>query len=539
MQFPRKLALLGAFLLISGCHKTVTYTPPETPMPANTILISQMMRQLSERDPHIIEDLISGLDPANAKPGKKGPALFTPQLLDEFRKRILGKDWSGLDRFPGWTMPTITSTVGLVAHVAGSDSTLEDDSAAHPGAPPLSVDDQQVNRYIDLGPYPLAKGQTIALDQPSTLPAFTTDGLVSNVGEGITRGDGPNSLAPEHAESQRLADILNRLAANALEGAQPFGVTRSWAAVTAEASNGPGITGKPRTTSWTPEDVIRDLQASGHSVIVTDTRYFANFAHLHFNGQDVMAPFWINTTVPVPDGQGRNLLVPVTHAELEWHIRGPLINADISYYFGIDGKSEWRTMDTFDQPWVLKRDAHTYTGEQAIEATRLAHLLTIAYMHQHNAHPSLAFGGYFALGVCQDGVSVIEQKLTGQVTLYPNTADPSFFTDSRDAEINTLLLAIPKDRDSSNPDLARVFSSLPATPDAFGRFDAITIPGLADDLSVTYLAWKDGTLGRPKHPYFTAFRPLLFFFSAVFLGVFAAVKTRRFWEHKPMQRPKP
>ena len=60
------------------------------------------------------------------------------------------------------------------------------------------------------------------------------------------------------------------------------------------------------------------------------------------------------------------------HAEDEWHIRsanssGPHINADISYYFGIDGKAEWRTMDTLDQSWVLKRIAHTYTGAQALD----------------------------------------------------------------------------------------------------------------------------------------------------------------------------
>jgi len=202
-----------------------------------------------------------------------------------------------------------------------------------------------------------------------------------------------------------------------------------------------------------------------------------------------MMPFWIDSQLTIPHAHGRHLLIPAAHAELEWHIRGPLVNADISYYFGIDGKSEWRTMDTLDQPWVLQRNAHTYTGAQAVEATRLGGLLTIAYMHLHATHPSLPFGGYYTLGVCQDGVSAIEQRLTGHVTLFPNTADAALFTDPRDAEANAMIAAIPKDRDGHPPGPARIFGSLPAAPGPHGDFAAITIPGLAHDLAATYAAW--------------------------------------------------
>jgi len=486
MRSSRKLAFLCALLMTSGCHKT--YVPPEAPMPANTVLLSQMMRELSAR-PGFTETLLAQMD----KGGKKGPALLTPALIDELRKRILGDDWSGLDRFPGWTMRQINPTVRVVGHVAGKDEKLEDASAVHPGASPSAA---QTKQYLDLGPYSLDKQETVSLEKPSTLPAFTTDGLISELGAGVTRGDGPNNLAPEHAESQRLADILNRLAANKLDGTQTFGVSRSWAAVIALAGNGPHGSDKPRMISWTPEDVIADLQATGHTITVTDTRYFANFAHLHYKGEDVMAPFWVNSQIVIPGSGGRPLLIPVAHAEYEWHIRGPLLNADVSYYFGIDGKSEWRTMDTLDQPWVLKRDAHTYTGEQAVEVTRLAGLLTVAYMHLHAAHPTLPFGGYYALGVCQDGVSAIEKKMTGEVTLFPNTADAALFTDSRDAEVNALITAIPKDRDGKLPEPERIFGSLPADPGPNADFSAITIPGLAADLTAVHAAWTNGTLVR-------------------------------------------
>ncbi len=463
MRLTRKLALVCMLVAASGCRKA--YVVPEAPMPPNTILLSQMMRQLSAR-PGFTNTLLDEVD----KGSKVGAAFMSPALIDELRKRILGSDWQGLDRFPGWTMRAINPTVRVVGHVAGKSDKLEATAAVHPGAP---ASEAQEHEYLDLGPYALNKAETISLDQPSTLPPFSTAGLVTDLGDGVVRGDGPNDLAPEHAESQRLADVLNRLAANSLDGARAFSVTTHGHAAS------------------TPEQLIAALAADGDAITVDDARYFANFGHLHFKGQDVMMPFWIDSQIVVPQSGGRHLLVPAAHAEYEWHIRGPRINADISYYFGVDGKSEWRTMDTLDQPWVLERNAHEYTGAQAVEVTRLAGLMTVAYMHLHTAHPTLPFGGYYALGVCQDGVSAIERKLTGKVTLFPNTADDALFNDSRDAEINTLMAAIPKDRDGLPPEPARVFGSLPTT-----NFDAITIPGMAADLNATYSAWRNGNLNH-------------------------------------------
>ncbi len=489
MRFPRKSAL-ATLLALSGCHGRSSYVPPETPTPPNTVLLSQMMRQLSAQ-PGFTEGLLKQFD----RNGKKGPALLTPKLINEMRARIVGGNWAGLDRFPGWTMREINPTVRVVGHEAGKDETLEESSEAHPGAP-LEVPSgkQPPATYLDLGPYSLDAPGSAALDQPSTVPGFTTDGIVTALGDGVIRGDGPNALAPEHSDSQRFAFMLNRLAANKLEGAKPFAAGLQ--PIT------PPTRYIPKVLTFgfdTPEDLIAALQRDGNTVTVQDARYFANFAHLHYNGQDVMAPFWINTGLIVPQtesifSRGRRLMVPVSHAELEWHIHGPALNADVSYYFGVDGKSEWRTMDTLDQAWVLKRNAHTYTGADAVEATRLASLLTVAYMHLHAAHPKIPFGGYYAFGVCQDGVSAVEKKLTGKVTLFPNTADSSFFNDSRDLEINQMIGALPKDRTGAAPDPERVFGSLPAEPGPNGDFPAVTIPGLALDLQSTHFAWSHGSL---------------------------------------------
>jgi hypothetical protein len=474
---------VGILLALMGCRGNTRYTVPEEPMPPNTVLLSHMMRELSAT-PGFTDAMLAELD----KGGKKGPALLTPALLKRLREMILGKDWQGLDRFPGWTMREINPTVRVAGKVVSKDQDVDGLAARHPGTSAAggSVDVgsqagaaastpilEQLKAYIDLGSYSLDKAETMDLDAPSRLPGFKTDGLVSALGDGVVRGDGANpKLAPMHAESERLADVLNRLSMNGLEGSAPATVT---------------LSGK---RARTPQELVQALMDSGHTVIVADARYFANFGHFHYKGQDVMMPFWVNSQIRVP-GTRRSLLVPVSHAEYEWQVRGPKINADVSWYFGIDGKAEFRTMDTLDQAWVLGRHAHEYRDADAVEVTRLVGAMSVAYAHEHLARPGLPFGGYYPLGVCQDSVAAIEKKMTGKATLFPNTADAALFDDPRDAEINALIAAIPKDRNGKPPEPERIFGSLPTTD-----LQAITIPGLAEDLETVRAAWQDGSLER-------------------------------------------
>jgi hypothetical protein len=427
---------------------------PTDPTPPNTVALSQMMRELSAQ-PGFTDAFLREIQGTG---GKRGAALLTPKLIDHLRELILGKDWQGLDRFPGWTMSAITPTIDAITHVVPSGPT---------------------SQLLDVGPDSLTTGGMFEdFRTPSTLPGFSADEASTSIDYGVTRGDGPGPLAAQHAASQRLANILNRLSANGVEGV-PIANTF----LNAESSPS------------TPEELIDELLHTGHTITVTDSRYFANFGHLHYNGQDVMMPFFVNTRILVPATR-RPLLVPVSHAEYEWHIRGPLVNADVSFYFAIDGKAEFRTMDSLDQAWVMKRDAHTYTGADAVEITRLSAAQLRAYMRLHQAHPELPFGGYFTFGVCQDLVAAIELKLTGKATLFPNTAEDRYFTNPADAEINDLIRRLPKDR-SDSPSPERVFASRPV-----GSSDAelatITIPGLGVDLIAVHDAWTDGTLERTR-----------------------------------------
>jgi len=463
---------VGVLLAVIGCRTEAPYVVPEEPMPPNTVLLSQMMRELSAT-PGFTDALLAHLDQG----GKKGPALMTQRLIKRLRELILGNDWRGIDRFPGWTMQEVDPAVGVINKVVTKHP--ETPVGTPSGAPtekwPSGADKGVIAEYLDLGSYSPDKAETVSLDTPSTLPGLSDAELVSELGAGVVRGDVANpKLAPMHPDSQRLADVLNRLGLNALEGA---------ATVTAE------VDGKMATT---PQELIQTLMATGHSVVIYDSRYFANFGHFHYKGQDVMMPFYVNSQIAIP-GTNRSLLVPVSHAEYEWEIRGPKVNADVSFYFGIDGKAEFRTMDTLDQSWVLGRHAHEYRDADAVEVTRLVGKMLLMYVHQHVKRPDLPFGGYYPLGVCQDGVAAIEKKMTGHDTLFPNTADGALFDDPRDAEINEMMLAIPKDRNGAPPAPARIFGSLPVTD-----FQLITIPGLPSDLAAVYAAWQDGSLERTR-----------------------------------------
>lgn len=447
---------LFSMMLLSGCR--IGTRPPaeliaadQHVLPPNTVMLSQMMREMSAQ-PGFTDALLAQIDK-----GEKTGALLTPKLFDEFRKLILGKDWSGLDRFPGWTIVHITRTVDL-------------------GKELITPASDEI--HVDVGPNPLRATASEDLGEPSDRSGFQLQ--QTRLGNDVLRGDGPDPrLAPMHAQSLRLAQVMNRLALN--HGAATFSAR---------------IDGQ---TATTPEQLIAALVATGHSVTVADVRYFANFGHFHYqskkdghyNGQDVEMPFWLDTQTLVPTDhwwqRSRHLLVPVAHAEYEWIVTGPKVNADVTFYLGIDGHAEFRTNDELNQPWVMGRHAREYRGADVVEVTRLSGKFVRAYAELHAKHPEMPFGGYYTLGVCQDVVGAIEQHMTGATTLFPNTAKTKYFHEQTDAEVTSLMEAVTKDTAGAPVTLERIFGSLPTTD-----LNAITIPGLRDDLLRVQQAMVDG-----------------------------------------------
>jgi hypothetical protein len=271
-------------------------------------------------------------------------------------------------------------------------------------------------------------------------------------GLGVSRGgERDPGRAERGPDSIRLAAVLNRLSLNP-RGAPTYVVRVG------------------ETRCETPQAVIAALQAQGHSVVVQDLRRTANFADLRHKDRSVAAPVWIDTELNVP-GTDRSLMVPATHSEHQLLVRGPVVNADLAFFMGIEGEAKFRAMLGKDEAWTGGRVAHRYEGDKALEAVRVAGEVRRAFVEKQKEHPELPYGGYFNLGVCNDSNAFIEQALNGKTTLYPLTRDPRFYTG--DGEIDRLSRLMPIDGRGRPADLSRVLASLPMERTEDLAFDSL------------------------------------------------------------------
>ena len=102
---------------------------------------------------------------------------MTPALVKRLRELILGKDWQGLDRFPGWTM-RCGQSYGGGDHAGSGEEELQRrrwerllGRRMRRGRP---ADPGVITEYLDLGSYSPEKAETVSLDKPSTLPGLAT-----------------------------------------------------------------------------------------------------------------------------------------------------------------------------------------------------------------------------------------------------------------------------------------------------------------------------------------------------------------------------
>jgi hypothetical protein len=435
---PRHVLFLLA-LFLTGlllCREPVLADePPWLP-------VSEVMSELSQ-NPDFVEALYKrlGRDP-------KAGGILGPDEIKRLRELILGKDFEALDRFPGMTVPGMGRAVRLAA--AAMD---------HSGdkAIPQPEPAEETAIKEDLG-------------IPGAGEPLAPDAYIRSLGFGLEAGDRIDPvLADRYADSLRLAAVLNRLSLNS-----PDSEVRYWIIVGAQPVD-------------TPSTLLDALITAGHDLEVRDSRYFANFGDLIYHGRDVLTPFWIDTGIQVP-GADRTLLVPVSHSQHEFIVRGPVVNADLSFYFGIDGEAVFRPSVTRDQAWVMGKVAHRYRGAEALEVIRLAGGIVRTYSAIKRHHPELPFGGYYALGVCNDVNAMIELKMRGETSLFPLTLDLQFFTG--DGEVDRLAQRLPLDnRRDAKPEPRRILGSIPVA-----ELSMLPLPSLRQDLEEVRMAWESGSL---------------------------------------------
>jgi hypothetical protein len=404
--------------------------------------VSYVMDQLSHNEEfiHALVDRI-GRDP-------RAGGILGPEHIKRFREIVLGKQFEALDTFPTMTVREMGQAVDLAARAMGP-AEQAGAAAAVPAAP-------------------AAAEEALGIPSPEAPP--TGDLYLRHVGFELDIGDRiDETLAPRFGDASRLAAVLNRLARN-VPGEPPTYRVRLG-----------------ETVASSCEQLLTALVSQGHTVEIRDARYFANFGDLIYQGRDVLTPFWLDTEILIP-GQERTLRVPASHSQHELRVHGPLVNADLAFFFGIDGLAELRPIVTRDQAWTYGRVARSYRGPDAGEVMRFIAAIIRTYDRVKGEHPTLPFGGYYALGVCNDVNAMIEMHMQGETTLFPLTHDPALFTGH--GEVDNVVHRLPVDgRDDSTPDARRILGSLPVDD-----LESLALPGLRSDLAAVRTAFDQGAV---------------------------------------------
>lgn len=385
--------------------------------------------------------------------------IIGPDEIQLIKRIIFFRDFAAFDRFPGFTVRGMGISVALAGEKAKKRK------AENPEPEKQTASNVLTENVIE----------ELGLPAPKDEKQPAADSLLKDLGHGLKVGDRIDvSKAKIISDSRRMASMLNRLSLNPAEKDKPRYMVR--------------IGGKLIDS---PSALVDELMTSGCKVEVKDARYFANFGDLFYQGMEVLTAYWLNTEIPVPGTDGY-LLVPVSHSQHELRIAGADFSIELSFYFGIDGKVEFRIIDTLDQSWVLGRVAKVYSGKDAVEVVRLGGEIIKTYEKIKSANPDLPFGGYYVLGVCDDVNAAIEYQMTGETTLFPLPHDVKYF--QGDSEIEKIVRKLPSDgRGDAMPDAKRVLGSIPADD-----FSKIPIPALREQLKKVRDAYVNGKLQQEK-----------------------------------------
>ena len=241
---------------------------------------------------------------------------------------------------------------------------------------------------------PIPPKQTLTLSGKPAKPKH--DEFLKDLSNGLKYGDHADlAQTSAYGDSKELAQALNRLASN-VPGAPAY--TLEW----------------DGTEYTTVSDFLTALEQN--SVIeLRDMRFYANFGDLFLDAggkrNEIRTPLYTDTGHTLPSG--RKLIVPVAHSHLAIRVRGR-VNADMSFFFGVDGAADFRADATIDQRWVGGRVIRTIAGPDA-----KALLVRASWVRRELAEIALKFdlkaGGYGPLGECNG----IHAFITGELASDP------------------------------------------------------------------------------------------------------------------------
>lgn len=310
------------------------------------------------------------------------------------------------------------------------------------------------------------------IDAPAPAPDAVLDGeLRALLGDCMVERDGPSPLHPalpgvgyghfpdlaltgcQVAHSRALAQILTSLA----------------------AGNGSVVRWQGAELR-TPLALIEALVASGHVIETRNERTYANFISLTYGDVDVRWPAWLDTGIDLESGE--RLVVPMGHSHRAWRITGPVVNARVMFYLGIDGAAFFAQTQT-RPAWT--GDVASYTSTDPADALATVDVAATYLRRVRVERATVAAGlpadGYGFLGVCNDSNAAIELATRGTVTTFPlmRAAELDAAADLGDG-LDDLLRALPHDADAiaSRADaLRRVLAMTPHALDAASLWDDV------------------------------------------------------------------
>lgn len=338
-----------------------------------------------------------------------------------------------LNHFPGWKIPDVGQ--GLRAELA------------------------QLASGTPVAASPERKSETLGIP---VADQSAPQGKLEPLGMGVYRGDIYDAeKVKRYPDSKRLAELLNRL-----------------------SLNGTGFVTHQGSTVRSPAGLLSLLRRQGHEVEAFDRRSIANFSGLYFKApgatkfREVVAPVWLDSGRPVP-GKSHTLLVPATHSELVITVRGPLVNADLAFYLGIDHQATFRPTAWRRPSWTGSKSVRTFKGRDAIRATAAAGWVrkNLTKLSANRRLNELRSKGYGQLGVCNDATALIEGRLGLEASHWPLVRLREVYRDA--GSLTRVSDALPYDTDPNVvPSLERVIHSLPFVP---GQVPDL-FPALASDL---------------------------------------------------------
>jgi hypothetical protein len=279
------------------------------------------------------------------------------------------------------------------------------------------------------GPVTLDITNTIAAENTSkckpTRPSLTD---VPN-GLGLQQGGLPDPLMGDCAlaRTQGLAAVLNELSL----GNQGSVV----------------VDGAKRLISVS--DIVTHLIGTGHTIVVENNRYFADFIGIWYKGKSVAAPVWIDTNIAL--NGGGTFTVPAPHSGYVFYIQGPKVTGTIEFFLGTAGGVAFRPVNSMHRPkWAGERAQYRYSSATAPNRTKNTFTVAAALRKRWTVEgKNMPLQGYGTFGVCSDSTGVIEQIIEQKpLSIFPYARVSTPTPASQDAtgrRIFAAITALPRD----------------------------------------------------------------------------------------------